>query len=151
MNSQFWCFNNIILLSSSTAMFTILQTVIVCAISYALWKLRRRFFIKLALDNIPGPPPQSFLFGEFFLNPWPLKPPSCRLFDLQVFFHSFSTSKDGNFTNILNRNVSWWIFFNSLRAGCWRLADGSVIKIKAFLGVCAVLFRYFKLILIVAL
>ena len=69
MNSQFWCFNNIILLSSSTAMFTILQTVIVCAISYALWKLRRRFFIKLALDNIPGPPSQSFLFGEFFWIP----------------------------------------------------------------------------------
>lgn len=52
---------------NTAAMFTIpLQTVIVFAILYALWKLQRHFFIKLALDNIPGPPSQSFLFGEFF-------------------------------------------------------------------------------------
>ena len=47
-------------------MFTILQAVIFYAIFYALWKLQRQFFIKSALDNIPGPPSQSFLFGEFF-------------------------------------------------------------------------------------
>jgi hypothetical protein len=49
-------------------MFTIpFLAVIVYAILYALWKLQRQFCItKLALDNIPGPPSQSLLFGEFF-------------------------------------------------------------------------------------
>lgn len=48
-------------------MFTIfLQSVIVYVILYALWKLQRQFFTKSALDNIPGPPSQSFLFGKFF-------------------------------------------------------------------------------------
>ena len=47
-------------------MFTILlQVVIVSAILHALLKLLQRFFIKSALDNIPGPPSQSFLFGDF--------------------------------------------------------------------------------------
>ena len=45
-------------------MFTI--SLIVFVILYALWKLQQQFSIKLALDNIPGPPSQSFLFGEFF-------------------------------------------------------------------------------------
>jgi hypothetical protein len=50
----------------SSAMLTILlQVVIVSAISHALWKLLQRFFFKSALDNIPGPPSQSFLFGDF--------------------------------------------------------------------------------------
>ena len=58
---------NIILLFSCTTMFSILiQVSIVSAILYALWKLQRQFFDKLALDDIPGPPSQSFLFGEFY-------------------------------------------------------------------------------------
>ena len=47
-------------------MFTILlQVVIVFAILHVLWKLLQRFYFKSALDNIPGPPSRSFLFGDF--------------------------------------------------------------------------------------
>ncbi|KAF8809815.1 cytochrome P450 [Phlegmacium glaucopus] len=47
-------------------MFTILlQAVIVYGISYALWRLLRQLFVNSALDNLPGPPSQSFLFGVF--------------------------------------------------------------------------------------
>lgn len=52
---------------SSPAMFIIVvQAVIVYAISCALWKLLRRFFVSSALDNIPGPPSRSLLFGDCF-------------------------------------------------------------------------------------
>ncbi|KAF8807043.1 cytochrome P450 [Phlegmacium glaucopus] len=44
-------------------MFT--QAVIFCAISYVTWKVLRQFLVKSALDNLPGPPSQSFLFGVF--------------------------------------------------------------------------------------
>ena len=52
--------------TANTAMFTfLLQALIVTATLHALWKLfLQRFLIKSALDNIAGPPPQSFLFGE---------------------------------------------------------------------------------------
>ncbi|KAF8805234.1 cytochrome P450 [Phlegmacium glaucopus] len=43
----------------------LLQAIIVCATSYALWKVLRQFFFKSALDNLPGPPSQSLLFGVF--------------------------------------------------------------------------------------
>ena len=43
----------------------LLQVVIVSAILHVLLKLLQRFFVKSALDNIPGPPSQSFLFGDF--------------------------------------------------------------------------------------
>ncbi|KAF8807052.1 cytochrome P450 [Phlegmacium glaucopus] len=43
-------------------MFSILLQVVIV---YALWKLLRKFFVKSALDNLPGPPSQSFLFGVF--------------------------------------------------------------------------------------
>ena len=53
-------------------MFTIL---IVCALSYALWKLLQLLSTKSALDNLPGPPSRSFLFGDLiFQNHWPSKP-----------------------------------------------------------------------------
>ena len=83
-------------------MLIVLQAVILYAIAYVLWKLLlRQFFVKSALDNIPGPPSQSFLFGDFF----GIVSLSHRLLHLQVFSHSFSTPREGNFTKISNRNV----------------------------------------------
>ena len=55
-------------------MFTIfLQVIIVYAISSASWKLLRQFIVKSTLDNLPGPPSQSFLFGYLFLILSPYK------------------------------------------------------------------------------
>ena len=52
-------------LSRYPGMFAILpQVIIVSAFSYAFWKLIRRYLITSALDNLPGPPSQSFLFGD---------------------------------------------------------------------------------------
>ncbi|KAF8805218.1 cytochrome P450 [Phlegmacium glaucopus] len=54
----------------------LLQVVIAYAIFYALWKVLREFFFKSALDNLPGPPSKSFLFGDcvfpqlFNTNAW---------------------------------------------------------------------------------
>ena len=60
-------------------MFTILlQVAIVCAISYALWQQLRQSSFKLALNNLPGPPSQSFFFGDVLLI-LSFKPPSYRL------------------------------------------------------------------------
>ena len=90
------------------AMSTILlQVVTVSAISLALWKLLGRFFVKSALDNIPGPPSRSFLFGNSLES---LIFESVYLLYIQVFFQKFLTPKDGNFTKILPKNV--WISFN---------------------------------------
>lgn len=48
-------------------MFTILlRVIIVYAFSYAFWMLIRRYLINSTLDNLPGPPSQSFLFGDCF-------------------------------------------------------------------------------------
>ena len=42
-----------------------LQVVLVCMAAYLLWKVLRPFFVKTALDNLPGPPTSpSILFGE---------------------------------------------------------------------------------------
>ena len=50
-----------------SGMFNILfQVIIVYAFSFAFCKLVRRYLINSALDNLPGPPPQSFLFGDCF-------------------------------------------------------------------------------------
>ena len=134
---HFWTLKHITLLFSNTAMFTILQGVIVYAILYALWKLWRQFLIKLPLDNIPGPPSHSFLFGEIFE---PL------FFETAI---SSSIQSPGVFPQLFNIN-GWefhkyieqkcMIIFQSLPTGSWHLVDGSVIKIKAFLGVCAISF-----------
>ena len=51
-----------------------LQILAVSAILYALLKLLQRFFIQSELDNIPGPPSRSFLFGDF-LESFILYPP----------------------------------------------------------------------------
>ena len=41
-----------------------LQAVLVCVTTYFLWKVLRTYFVKTALDNLPGPPSPSILFGN---------------------------------------------------------------------------------------
>ncbi|KAM5543438.1 hypothetical protein V8D89_002689 [Ganoderma adspersum] len=41
-----------------------LQVVLVCAATYFLWKALRPYFVKITLDNLPGPPSPSILFGN---------------------------------------------------------------------------------------
>ena len=68
-----------------------------------------------------------------FLNHWCLKQqPSYYLFNLQVFFPSFSTLKDGNFTNILNKIV--WMFFNLYRQEAYALQMVVLLRSRHFLG-----------------
>ncbi|EDR02322.1 uncharacterized protein LACBIDRAFT_309740 [Laccaria bicolor S238N-H82] len=43
----------------------IFQGILLCALSLAYWHLVRRFAVKTALDNIPGPPCPSFFKGNF--------------------------------------------------------------------------------------
>ena len=40
------------------------QAAAICAVSWFLWKYFRQIVIKSPLDNIPGPPPGSFLYGQ---------------------------------------------------------------------------------------
>ncbi|KAI0710035.1 cytochrome P450 [Earliella scabrosa] len=52
----------------------ILQAVLICAGTWFLWKLFRRFFVKTTLDNVPGPTSTSFLYGNYkqilSMNSW---------------------------------------------------------------------------------
>ncbi|KAI0355907.1 cytochrome P450 [Trametes cingulata] len=46
-------------------MFTILlQSALICAVTYTLWKYFRQTFVKNPLDNIPGPPSPSWMTGN---------------------------------------------------------------------------------------
>ena len=42
----------------------LLQAFVICAVSWVLWKYFRQVVVKSPLDNIPGPPSQSFLYGK---------------------------------------------------------------------------------------
>ncbi|KAI0718774.1 cytochrome P450 [Cerioporus squamosus] len=42
----------------------LLQGAVICSASWLLWKYFRQLVVKSPLDNIPGPPPQSFLYGN---------------------------------------------------------------------------------------
>lgn len=42
----------------------LLQTAVVCGSSWFLWKLLREYVVKGTLDNLPGPPNPSFLYGQ---------------------------------------------------------------------------------------
>ena len=47
---------------------TILQAFVLYAFSYAFYKLMRTLLTRSALDNLPGPSSQSFLFGKIVLQ-----------------------------------------------------------------------------------
>ncbi|KAF5326984.1 hypothetical protein D9619_004812 [Psilocybe cf. subviscida] len=44
---------------------TIVEAAVLYALSWVLWKAVRNYFVKSALDNIPGPSPNSFWKGSF--------------------------------------------------------------------------------------
>ena len=117
-----------------------LQAVLVYAIPYFLWKFLGQLFINSPLDNLPGPPSQSFLFGDFFESSIPRN----RLLIIYPISTArrFSTILQYQRMGISQRNYTemYDYLFDLFQTGYWRLADGSVIKIKALLGVCAVLF-----------
>ncbi|GLB40230.1 putative cytochrome P450 family protein [Lyophyllum shimeji] len=43
----------------------LLQCITLYVVSWTLWRILRRLIIKTDLDNLPGPPPASFLKGNF--------------------------------------------------------------------------------------
>ncbi|KAH9852301.1 cytochrome P450 [Lenzites betulinus] len=43
---------------------TLLQSVLICAVTYSLWRYFRQVFVKGPLDNIPGPPSPSWMTGN---------------------------------------------------------------------------------------
>ncbi len=43
------------------------QAALICGTSWVLWKFVRQYVVKTALDNLPGPPSSSFLYGECYL------------------------------------------------------------------------------------
>ena len=48
---------------SSDIVTSLVQGVIICSATWVLWKFFRQWVVKSPLDNIPGPPPKSFLYG----------------------------------------------------------------------------------------
>ncbi|KAI8972816.1 cytochrome P450 [Trametes punicea] len=42
----------------------LLQAVVICGTAWFLWKVFRRFVVKTDLDNLPGPPSPSFIYGN---------------------------------------------------------------------------------------
>ncbi|KAI8972821.1 cytochrome P450 [Trametes punicea] len=42
----------------------LLQSALICAVTYTLWSYFRRMFVKNPLDNIPGPPSPSWMTGN---------------------------------------------------------------------------------------
>ncbi|KAI0661554.1 cytochrome P450 [Cubamyces menziesii] len=43
---------------------SLVQGVIICSATWVLWKFFRQWVVKSPLDNIPGPPSKSFLYGH---------------------------------------------------------------------------------------
>ena len=43
--------------------FTLLQSALICGITWFTWKFFRQFVVKSDLDNVPGLPSPSFLYG----------------------------------------------------------------------------------------
>ena len=42
----------------------LLQGAVICSVTWFFWKYFRQIFVKSPLDNLPGPPAESFLYGE---------------------------------------------------------------------------------------
>jgi hypothetical protein len=45
--------------------YLIFRASLLCTFSWVLWKVVTQFVVKHPLDEIPGPPPQSYLWGPF--------------------------------------------------------------------------------------
>lgn len=98
---------NIIYTSAMFSESVLVQAVIVYVVSYALWNLVPRFFIKSALDNIPGPPSQSFLFGKEFWTPSVLS------------YSRLLTQSSGVFPQVFN--VKAWEFHKDIAQKCMNI------------------------------
>lgn len=46
---------------------SILEGLVISSVCWFLWKYFRQAFVKSSLDNIPGPPAGSFLYGTLNL------------------------------------------------------------------------------------
>lgn len=99
---------------------------------YTLWSIFRDKFFKSALDNIPGPPSESFFTGVARTGAVYLK---CFLEPAKAFLIVSSITMDGTITRSLRKPVSNGDFFpfNLIH---FRI-DGGVMKIKAAFGVCS--------------
>lgn len=96
-------------------MFTILlQVVTVSAILHVLCKVLQRFFTKSVLDNIPGPPSQSFLFGNFL-----------EFLILESAFLLF-TASPGVFPQVFN--TKGWEFHKDIMQKCMNMIQYSTNK-----------------------
>ncbi|OSD06387.1 cytochrome P450 [Trametes coccinea BRFM310] len=42
----------------------LLHAILVCSTTWILWKIFRSWLVKSSLDNIPGPPPKSLIYGN---------------------------------------------------------------------------------------
>ncbi|KAI8969383.1 cytochrome P450 [Trametes punicea] len=47
-----------------TALLSVLQAAIICGTTWILWKALRHLFVKSLLENIPGPPSKSSIYGN---------------------------------------------------------------------------------------
>ena len=90
----------------------LLQVFYVSAILYSSWKLLQRFFIKSALDNIPGPPSRSFLFGN-----------SLGLLILSSSALLFFTPYPGVFLQVFN--TKGWEFHKDIAQKCMNMVVSS--------------------------
>ena len=62
--------------------FKVLQAIVVSALSWVLWKYFRQFFVSSPLDNIPGPPAGSWVYGaSTYLADNPSVDTCCRKFE----------------------------------------------------------------------
>ncbi|KIK05288.1 hypothetical protein K443DRAFT_3951 [Laccaria amethystina LaAM-08-1] len=46
-------------------LYLIFQAILIYGVSFALWRAVRQYVVKTSLDNIPGPPSQSFFKGNY--------------------------------------------------------------------------------------
>ncbi|KAI0631279.1 cytochrome P450 [Trametes polyzona] len=50
--------------ASGEMLATLVQSALICAVTYSLWRYFRQVFVKSPLDNIPGPPSPSWMTGN---------------------------------------------------------------------------------------
>jgi len=81
--------------------YLILHASLLLTFSWALWKIVKPVVVKHSLDNIPGPRPQSYLWGPFDLN--------LALIDMLCSLVDYSA---GNFKQVFNPQS--WAFHQNL-------------------------------------
>ena len=99
--------------------FEVLRAIVVSAVSWVLWKYFRQVFVSSPLDNIPGPPARSWIYGAFMVHR------SCPLrFDGRI----------GNLKQVLDKNG--WDFVQDLTdnyPGIVKLHGALGVRLKSFI------------------